>query len=76
MADKISRNYKLTASGLLNVSDDGNIYISIEDGPQDVNLAGLLADFNGRNVKLNCSFDDEVIPEEHKVDKETGELID
>ena len=76
MADKITRNYKLAASGLLEVSDDGQIYISIEDGPQDVNVASLLKDFSGRNVKLNCSFDDEVIPEEQKVDKETGELID
>ena len=76
MADKITKNYKLTANGLLNVADDGNIYFSIEDGPQDVNLAGLLADFSGRNVKLNCSFDDEVIPEEQNTDKEVGELLD
>ena len=74
--DKITRNYKLAASGLLEVTDEGQIYISIEDGPQDVNVASLLKDFSGRNVKLNCSFDDEFIPEEQKVDKETGELID
>ena len=77
MADKITRNYKLAASGLLEVSEDGQIYISIEDGPQEVNIATLLKDFSGRNVKFNCSFDDEVIPEgEQLVDKETGEVID
>lgn len=77
MADKITRNYKLAASGLLEVTDEGKIYISIEDGPQDVNVATLLKDFSGRSVKLNCSFDDEVIPYgEQLVDKETGEVIE
>lgn len=76
MADKITRNYKLVASGLLEVTDDGQILISIEDGPQDVDVAILLKDFSGRNVKLNCSFDDEVIPDgEQLVDKETGEIV-
>ena len=76
MADKITRAYKLAASGLLEVTDEGQIYISIEDGPQDVNVATLLKDFSGRNVKFNCSFDDEVIPEgEQLVDKETGEIL-
>lgn len=75
MADKITRNYKLTASGLLNVTDDGNIYISVEDGPQDVNLAGLLADFNGKSVKFNCSFDNDITAEETvDIDIDTGEV--
>lgn len=77
MADKITRAYKLAASGYLEVSDDNQIYISIEDGPQEVNVATLLKDFSGRNVKFNCSFDDEVVPDgEHIIDKGTGEVVD
>ena len=77
MADKITRAYKLAATGYLEVSDDNQIYISIEDGPQEVNIATLLKDFSGKNVKFNCSFDNEVIPEEEqKIDQETGEILD
>lgn len=59
--DKITKNYKVAASGVLNIDADGNLYISIEDGAQDVNLAILLADFDGKNVKLNCSYDEEYL---------------
>lgn len=72
MADKIIRNYKLSASGLLSVDENGQIYISVADGPQDVNLAGLLMDFNGRQVKLSCAFDDEYV---QNVNESTGEII-
>lgn len=75
MADKIIKNYKVAANGLLTI-DDGRIYISIEDGPQDVDFASLLTDFDGRTVKLNCTYDEEYVPEaEISVDVETGEVI-
>ena len=74
--DKITRNYNMTVTGVLAVEDDGKVYISLEDGPQDVNVAALLVDFNGKSVKLTCAHKSEYIPEEESVDKETGELLD
>lgn len=75
--DKIVRNYNMTATGVLTVEDDGKVYISLEDGPQDVNVAALLVDFNGKSIKLTCTYKSEYIPEdEQKVDEETGELLD
>ena len=75
--DKITRNYNMTVTGVLSVEDDGKVYISLEDGPQDVNVATLLADFNGKNVKLTCAHKSEYVPEEELgVDEETGELLD
>ena len=74
MVDKIVKNYKGSAQGLLNIDTDGQIYISIEDGVQDVNLAKLLENFNDRPVKISCSYDEEY-SNEPEVNKETGEII-
>ncbi len=76
MAEKITKNYNMAANGVLTVDDDGKVYISVEDGPQDMNVALLLADFNGKNVKLTCTHKYEFTPNETVVDKETGEIID
>ena len=75
MADKITMNYNVTATGLLAVCD-GRIYISMEDGPQDVDVATLLSDFDGKSVKLTCAYKSEYSLEESDVDEETGELLD
>ena len=75
MANKIVRKYNVSAQGLLNIDKDGQLYISIEDGVQDVNLAKLLEDFDGRLVKISCNYDEEYSEDEVEVDTETGELI-
>ena len=74
MADKILRKYNVSASGTLFIND-GEIFICIEDGAQDVNLATLLEDFNGRQVKFSCNYDEEYSPEETNVDTNTGEVL-
>ena len=74
MAEKITRNYKVAANGLLTI-ENGNIYISIEDGPQDVNLANLLEDFSDKIVKLSVAYDEDYEEPEFKVNLETGEVI-
>jgi hypothetical protein len=74
MANKIVRKYNVSAQGLLGI-ENGQLYISIEDGVQDVNLAKLLEDFDGRPVKISCSYDEEYSEDDVQVDPETGELI-
>ena len=74
MADKIIRKYNMSASGILSIDEDDRLYVSCEDGAQDVSIAKLLEDFNGRKVKISCNYDEEYSEEE--VDKETGELLD
>ena len=71
--DKITKNYKVTASGLLSIDDAGQIWVSVED-KGDVSLAALLIDFHGKGVKLNCSYDEDY--EGPKVDPETGEIVE
>ena len=76
MADKIVRKYNVSASGILSIDEDGALYVSCEDGAQDVSLAKLLEDFDGRQVKISCNYDEEYFDEDEvEVDTETGEVI-
>ena len=59
MADKIIRKYNVSASGILTIDKDGRLYVSCEDGAQDVSLAKLLEDFADRQVKISCNYDEE-----------------
>ena len=70
--EKITKNYKVAANGLLTI-ENGNIYISIEDGIQNVNLADLLQDFSDKIVKLSVTYDEDYGVE---VDEDTGEIIE
>lgn len=76
MADKIVRKYNVSAQGILAI-DDGRLYVSCEDGAQDVSLARLLEDFDGRQVKISCNYDEEYSEDEEVLvaDPETGEVI-
>ena len=76
MADKIVRKYNVSASGILSIDADGGLYVSCEDGAQDVSLAKLLEDFDGRQVKISVNYDEEYSEEDEvEVDTETGEVI-
>ena len=72
MADKITRNYKVAASGVLSIDEDGRIYISVED-KGDIALDVLLEDFDEKAVKLSVSYDDDY--DCVSVDTDTGEVI-
>ena len=71
MSSKITRKYNLSASGILNVDGDGQIYIETEDNGT-VNLSDLLYDFDAKNVKLSINYDEDYGAE---VDEETGEVL-
>ncbi len=75
MADKIVRKYNVSMSGILNIDADGQLYISLEDGAQEINIAKLLEDFDGRQVKIAVNYDEEY-SEAARVDTETGEVIE
>jgi hypothetical protein len=76
MADKIMRKYNVSASGILTIDRNGKLYISCEDGAQDVSLAKLLEDFDGRQVKVSVNYDEEYSDEDEiEVDTETGEVM-
>lgn len=75
MADKMTRNYKVSGSGVLFIEDD-QITISIED-KGEFNLATVLADLDNKPVKFSFSYDEDY--EEKtvvKVNTETGEILE
>ena len=72
MADKMTKNYKVSGSGVLNIKDD-MITICVED-KGEFNLARVLADLNECAVKFSFSYDEDY-EEVVDVDEETGELI-
>lgn len=74
MAEKVIKSMKVSASGILSI-DDEDIMIEVED-VGTFSLKKLFANFDGYKVKLSCTYDEEQIqPEEQKVDEETGELL-
>lgn len=73
MADKMTKNYKVSGSGVLDINGD-MITVSVED-KGDFNLAKVLSDLNGCAVKFSFSYDEDYEEPEYTVDKETGEVI-
>ena len=68
----IKRNFKVSAKGVLNIDEDGRITISVED-EGDYDLSKVLEDFNGREIKLQVTYDEDYGIE---VNEDTGEIIE
>lgn len=68
----IKRNFKVSAKGVLNIDEDGRITISVED-EGDYDLSKVLEDFNGREIKLQVTYDEDYGVE---VNEDTGEIIE
>ena len=68
----IKRNFKVSAKGVLNIDEDGRITIPVEE-EGDYDLAKVLEDFNGREIKLQVTYDEEYGVE---VNEDTGEIIE
>lgn len=73
MADKMTKNYKISGSGILDIDED-TITICVED-KGEFNLANVLADLNGCAVKFSFSYDEDYT-NDTKADTETEELIE
>ena len=71
MADKMTRNYKVSGSGILDI--DGDAIVIVVEDKGEFNLANVLSDLNGRPVKFSFSYDEDY--EEPEVDPETGEIL-
>ena len=74
MADKMTKNYKVSGSGVLNINGD-TITVCVED-KGEFNLARVLADLNDCAVKFSFSYDEDYEEDQISVDEETGEVID
>lgn len=68
----IKRNFKVSAKGVLNIDEDGRITISVED-EGDYDLSKVLDTFNGREIKMQVTYDEDYGVE---VNEDTGEIIE
>ena len=68
----IKRNFKVSAKGVLNIDEDGRITISVEN-EGDYDLSKVLEDFDGREIKLQVTYDEDYGVE---VNEDTGEIIE
>ena len=72
MADKMTKNYKVSGSGVLDIDGD-MITVCVED-KGEFNLASVLSDLNGCSVKFSFSYDEDYV-DNIKVN-EDGEILD
>lgn len=75
MANSMKKNYKVSGSGVLDI--DGDLIIICCEDLGEFNLARVLADLDGRDVKFSFSYDEDYGEEEEVLvaDPETGEVI-
>ena len=81
MAQKISKNYKVSINGIVCVDNDDRITVCVEDRGE-FSLADIMRDFNDKECKINITYDTDYVPDEDeddddviRVDRETGEVI-
>lgn len=70
---KVTKQMKISASGILSLEMD-DIFIEVED-KGTFSLKKLLTDFDGCSVKISCSYDEEQVAPQPKVN-EDGEILD
>lgn len=71
---KVSKKISVSANGVLAIDNDG-MFVAVEDGPT-IALDKLLAEMDGKLIKLSASYDEEYDGEaDIEVNEETGEVI-
>ena len=50
----------LSVKGIIDIHDDGSIWLEVEDINDLINLAELADNFNGKPIKLGITYDEEL----------------
>lgn len=70
----VKKNFKVSVKGVMSIENTGRIIMSIED-MGDIALDRILDDFDGREIKMSVTYDEDYEEPEVHVDPDTGELI-
>lgn len=73
MAEKVTKQMKVSASGVLSI-EANDIFVEVADVGV-FSLKKLLNNFDGCSVKISCSYDEEQVAPQPEVN-EDGEIID
>lgn len=72
MAQKATKNFKLSIKGVLDLDENKNLIVSIEDRGE-FDLSTMLDEFLGRECSISVTYDEDYTTPD--VDTETGEII-
>ena len=75
MAQKATKNFKLSIKGILDIDDKGRLIACIEDRGE-FDLAIMMKEFLGRECSISVTYDEDYEEPEDKIDPETGEIIE
>lgn len=50
----------LSVKGIIDIHDDGSIWLEVEDINDPISLAELADNFNGKPIKLGITYDEEL----------------
>lgn len=60
MSAKIQKKYSVNAAGDLTINDDKQLHITNSDTGETFDLAELLADFDGKPIKISCNYAEDI----------------
>lgn len=55
----ITKDFKVSASGILSIDEDNGIGVEVEDTGELVMLDEILADFKDKSVKITCAYNED-----------------
>lgn len=71
----VKKNFKVSVKGVMSIENDGRIIMSVED-MGDIALDRILDDFDGREIKMSVTYDEDYEEPQLEVDLDTGEVIE
>lgn len=75
MAQKATKNFKLSIKGILDIDEDGRLIACIEDRGE-FDLAIMMKEFLGRECSISVTYDEDYEEPEVDVDTDTGEILE
>ena len=75
MAQKATKNFKLSIKGILDIDENGKLIACIEDRGE-FDLAIMMREFLGKECGISVTYDEDYEEPEVDVDTETGEILE
>jgi hypothetical protein len=60
MAAKITKKSTTNITGILDITDDGNILVSVEDITEPIVLSHLFNDYKDKEVKISIAYGEDI----------------
>ena len=71
----VKKNFKVSVKGVMSIEAEGRIIMSVEE-MGDIPLDRILDCFDGREIKMSVTYDEDYEEPQVEVDLDTGEVIE